>query len=68
MTTEYGNKNIKNDGSLVLKPWTIRAQQECEAPYLWPIDENEDVMADQYNLTRTYLHGGLDKTLQVTRR
>ncbi len=30
-------------------------QPECEAPYWSPVDKNEDVMADHYNLTRTYL-------------
>ncbi len=42
---------IYNGGSLVLKPWTISAQPE----YWWPVDENEDVMADHYNLTGPYL-------------
>ncbi len=37
------------------KPWTIFAQPECDAQNWWPVDENENVMADHYNLIWKYL-------------
>jgi hypothetical protein len=38
-----------------LKSWIIVGQPECEAQYWWLVDENEDVMAKQYILSRTYV-------------